>query len=49
MVELCNSRISILQLDEEKLLAEAQNINMDKIMFSIKQVTYFEAPVADLF
>ena len=38
MVELCNSRINILQLDEATLLEEAQNINMEKIRLSIKQV-----------
>ena len=38
MVELCNGRISILQLDEEKLLEEAKNISMDKMILSIKQV-----------
>lgn len=37
MVELCNSRINILQLDEATLLEEAQNINMEKIRLSIKQ------------
>ena len=38
MVELCSSRINILQLDEETLLEEAKNINMEKIRLSIKQV-----------
>lgn len=38
MVELCNSRVNILQLDEETLLEEARNINMDKIKTAIKQV-----------
>ncbi|XP_053377350.1 uncharacterized protein LOC123529252 isoform X4 [Mercenaria mercenaria] len=37
MVELCNSRLNILQLDEEKLLEEAQNINLEKIQLAIKQ------------
>ena len=39
MVELCSSRINILQLDEETLLEEAKNINMEKIRLSIKQVS----------
>ena len=38
MVELCNSRLNILQLDEEKLLQEAQDINLDKIRLAVKQV-----------
>lgn len=37
MVELCNSRVNILQLDEETLLEEAKNINLEKIKLSIKQ------------
>lgn len=37
MVELCASRINILQLDEKTLLEEAKNINMDKISNTIKQ------------
>lgn len=37
MVELCNSRLNILQLDEEKLLEEAQNINLEKIRLAVKQ------------
>lgn len=37
MVELCSSRINILQLDEATLLEEAKNINMEKIRLSIKQ------------
>ena len=39
MLELCPSRINILQYDEETLLAEAQDINMDKIKRAIKQVS----------
>ena len=41
MVELCSSRINILQLDEATLLEEAKNINMEKIRLSIKQVSGF--------
>lgn len=37
MVELCTSRINILQLDEVTLLEEAKNINMEKIRNTIKQ------------
>ncbi|XP_014785665.1 traB domain-containing protein isoform X1 [Octopus bimaculoides] len=37
MVELCSSRVNILQLDEETLLEEAKNINLEKIKLSIKQ------------
>ncbi|XP_033105618.1 traB domain-containing protein-like [Anneissia japonica] len=37
MVELCKSRLSIMQLDEETLLEEAKNINMDKLRLSIRQ------------
>uniref|UniRef100_A0A914UXI3 TraB domain-containing protein n=1 Tax=Plectus sambesii TaxID=2011161 RepID=A0A914UXI3_9BILA len=37
MVELCPSRISILSMDEETLLAEAQNLNREKILMTIKQ------------
>lgn len=39
MVELCSGRVSILQLDEEKLLEEAKNINFEKIRLVIKQVS----------
>ena len=38
MVELCHSRVNILQLDEQTLLQEAQNINLEKIRTAIKQV-----------
>lgn len=37
LVELCTSRITILQLDEKTLLEEAKNINMEKISYTIKQ------------
>lgn len=40
MVELCKSRINILELDEEMLLEEAKNINLEKFRFAIKQVLY---------
>lgn len=36
-VELCQSRINILQLDDKTLLEEAKNINMEKISNTIKQ------------
>uniref|UniRef100_A0A1I7Z155 TraB domain-containing protein n=1 Tax=Steinernema glaseri TaxID=37863 RepID=A0A1I7Z155_9BILA len=37
MVELCASRISILQLDEKSLLEEAQNITYEKMKQVVKQ------------
>ncbi|ESO99290.1 hypothetical protein LOTGIDRAFT_113686, partial [Lottia gigantea] len=37
MLELCKSRMNILELDENTLLEEAKNINMDKIRLAIKQ------------
>lgn len=37
MVELCNSRLNILQLDEERLLEEAKDINLEKIRLAVKQ------------
>lgn len=37
MVELCKSRINILLLDEKTLLEKAKNINMEKIMNTVKQ------------
>lgn len=37
VVELCSSRINILQLDDKTLLEEAKNINMEKISNTIKQ------------
>lgn len=38
VVELCKSRINILELDEAKLLEEAKNINLEKFRLAIKQV-----------
>jgi pheromone shutdown protein TraB len=38
MVELCPSRISILSMDEDMLLAEAKNLNREKIFTTIRQV-----------
>ena len=38
LLELCNSRVNILSLDEETLLREAKDINWDKIRTAIKQV-----------
>lgn len=37
MVELCSSRIHIVQLDEKTLLEEAKNITLEKIRNTIKQ------------
>ncbi|PVD24086.1 hypothetical protein C0Q70_14556 [Pomacea canaliculata] len=37
VVELCKSRINILELDEAKLLEEAKNINLEKFRLAIKQ------------
>ena len=39
LVELCNSRVNILRLDEETLMEEAKNINIEKIRHAIKQVS----------
>jgi len=36
-VELCQSRMAILSLDEEVLLREAQNLNREKIMAIVKE------------
>ena len=38
VLELCYSRINILQYDEETLLAEARDLNFDKIKRAVKQV-----------
>ncbi|PIK47482.1 putative traB domain-containing protein [Apostichopus japonicus] len=38
VLELCKSRLSILSLDEETLLREAQNLNTAKLRQSIQQV-----------
>lgn len=38
MVELCNSRMNILQYDEETLLKEAKEIDLRKIRTLISQV-----------
>ncbi|XP_013396427.1 traB domain-containing protein isoform X2 [Lingula anatina] len=37
VLELCRSRVNILELDESTLLQEAQNINLQKIRVAIKQ------------
>nr|KAG5711365.1 hypothetical protein BaRGS_006062 [Batillaria attramentaria] len=37
MVELCKSRINILELDEAMLLEEAKNINLEKFRMAVKQ------------
>ncbi|KAK6176843.1 hypothetical protein SNE40_015068 [Patella caerulea] len=37
MLELCKSRMNVLELDETTLLEEAKNINMEKIRLTIKQ------------
>ena len=39
-VELCKSRISILQLDEETLLKEAQTMDFQKAHLAVKQVIH---------
>ena len=39
MVELCKGRLSILQLDEETLLKEAKELNTEKFMISMRQVS----------
>jgi pheromone shutdown protein TraB len=36
-VELCNSRVAILSMDEQVLLREAQNLNREKIMAIVKE------------
>ena len=38
VVELCSSRVGILQLNEEKLLEEAKNINFEKFRSLVRQV-----------
>ncbi|XP_064632305.1 traB domain-containing protein-like isoform X2 [Lineus longissimus] len=40
MVELCRSRVNVLELDEQTLLEEAKNINMDKVKAAIKQASF---------
>lgn len=37
MVELCNSRVNILSMDEKKILEESKNMNLQKIRLAIKQ------------
>ncbi|XP_023722994.1 traB domain-containing protein isoform X2 [Cryptotermes secundus] len=37
LVELCKSRVNILQLDEKTVLEEAKNINFEKVQSTIKQ------------
>lgn len=37
LVELCKSRVNILQLDEKTILEEAKNINFEKVRSTIKQ------------
>ncbi|XP_057318794.1 traB domain-containing protein isoform X2 [Microplitis mediator] len=37
MVELCDARVHILQLDEQTVLREAENLNMQKILMTIQQ------------
>lgn len=49
LVELCASRINILQLDEKTLLEEAKNINMEKIRNTIKQNGLFNGLMYILF
>ncbi|XP_063227727.1 uncharacterized protein LOC134533887 isoform X2 [Bacillus rossius redtenbacheri] len=42
LVELCQSRVNILQLDEKTILEEAKNINLEKIQSTIKQNGLFQ-------
>lgn len=37
VIELCRSRTSVLELDENTVLEEAKNIGMSKIMSLVKQ------------
>ncbi|XP_021916832.1 traB domain-containing protein isoform X2 [Zootermopsis nevadensis] len=37
LVELCKSRVNILQLDEKTILEEAKNINFEKLRSTIRQ------------
>ncbi len=38
MVELCRSRVSIIQYDEETLLREAKDISFSKLKMAVKEV-----------
>ncbi|KAL3852156.1 hypothetical protein ACJMK2_015834 [Sinanodonta woodiana] len=49
VVELCHSRINILQLDERTLLEEAKNINLEKIQRSVKQDGFVQGLMNILF
>ena len=40
MLELCPSRISIISMDEARLLSEAKDLNSQKIIQTIKQVIF---------
>lgn len=39
MLELCPSRISIISMDEARLLSEAKDLNSQKIIQTMKQVS----------
>ncbi len=40
LMELCDSRLNLLSIDEETLMREAKDLNMDKIRTAIKQVSF---------
>ena len=40
MVELCDSRVNLLSVDEETLLEEAKNLNIDRVRSAIRQVRF---------
>ncbi|KAK2145932.1 hypothetical protein LSH36_646g01023 [Paralvinella palmiformis] len=45
VVELCSSRVGILQLNEEKLLEEAKNINFEKFRSLVRQAGMIQGVV----
>ena len=47
MVELCRSRLNVLELDEERLLKEASQLGLDKIMAQIKAAGLVQVPSSD--
>jgi len=49
MVELCRSRASILQMDEETIEREAKNITFEKIMATVKENGVFHGLMYTLF
>lgn len=42
VVELCQYRVSMLNMDESTLLREAKDVNLDKVQQAIKQVRLSE-------